>query len=94
MVNLNIRIDEKLKEDAENILARLGLTASDAIRLFFAQIRNTRSIPFELKLYEEPNEELQSAMKRADAYAKGQDKVLFKSHQTLADLKADVEKND
>lgn len=66
MVNLTIRIDEKLKADAESVLARLGLTASDAVRLFFAQIRNTRSIPFELKAYDEVTEKLKMQLIEAE----------------------------
>ncbi len=54
MANLNIRMDENLKTEAEKVLSRLGLTASEAVRIFFSQIRNTQSIPFELKLYDEP----------------------------------------
>lgn len=50
MANLNIRIDENLKHDVENILYRLGLNASDAVRIFFTRIREERGIPFELKL--------------------------------------------
>ncbi len=92
MVNLNIRIDEKLKEDAEIVLSRLGLTVSDAVRLFFAQVRNTRSIPFELKLYEEPNTKLQASMKRADDYVCGKKSEGFKKCSTLEDFKSDVEK--
>ncbi|MBQ7659257.1 MAG: type II toxin-antitoxin system RelB/DinJ family antitoxin [Alphaproteobacteria bacterium] len=66
MVNLNIRIDENLKADVEAVLMRLGLTTSDAVRLFFAQIRNTRSIPFELKVYDEPNETLKRDLIQAE----------------------------
>lgn len=54
MININIRIDEQLKKDTEVILDSLGLTISDAVRIYFSQIRNTRSIPFMLKSNEEP----------------------------------------
>lgn len=50
MANLNIRIDENLKHDVDKILYRLGLNASDAVRIFFTRIREERGIPFELKL--------------------------------------------
>lgn len=66
MANLNIRVDEKLKADAEAILCRLGLSVSDAVRLFLAQIRNTRGIPFELKLYDEPTPAAIAAIKEAE----------------------------
>ena len=66
MANLTVRIDEKLKADAESVLSKLGLTASDAIRIFFSQIRNTKGIPFELKLYDEPSAETVAAIKQAE----------------------------
>ena len=66
MANLTVRIDEKLKADAESVLSKLGLTASDAIRIFFSQIRNTKGIPFELKLYDEPSAETVEAIKQAE----------------------------
>ena len=50
MANLNVRIDENLKHDVEKILHRLGLNASDAVRIFFTRICEERGIPFELKL--------------------------------------------
>lgn len=50
MANLNIRIDANLKQDVDKILGRLGLNASDAVRIFFARIREERGIPFALKL--------------------------------------------
>ena len=66
MANLTVRIDEKLKADAESVLSKLGLTASDAIRIFFSQIRNTKGIPFELKLYDDPSAETVAAIKQAE----------------------------
>ena len=45
---INARIDSKLKKDTEAILARIGLTSSEFIRLCYTQVRNKRSIPFTL----------------------------------------------
>lgn len=66
MTNLNIRIDTKLKTEAEAVLCRLGLTTSDAVRIFFSQIRNTQSIPFELKLSDTPSREAIQAIAEAE----------------------------
>lgn len=66
MANLTVRMDENLKADAEKVLERLGLTASEAVRLFFAQIRNTRSIPFALCAGDEPNEKLEKIFEEAE----------------------------
>lgn len=48
--NLCVRIEPKLKEQAEIILAELGITVSDAITMFSKQIILQRGMPFEVKL--------------------------------------------
>ncbi len=44
------RINSGLKENAENILAQLGITPSSAIQMFYSQIVLTRGLPLELQL--------------------------------------------
>ena len=44
------RIDTKLKENAEDILAQLGISPSSAIQMFYSKIVLTRGMPFELRL--------------------------------------------
>lgn len=44
------RIDTKLKENAEGILSRLGISPSSAIQMLYSQIVLTKGIPFEVKL--------------------------------------------
>lgn len=44
------RVEESLKADVERVLAKLGLSVSEAIGLFMAQIKLKRGIPFEVKL--------------------------------------------
>ena len=46
---LQIRIDEKIKRDAQKILAELGLDMSTAIKLFLHNIIITESVPLELR---------------------------------------------
>ena len=47
--NLYARIEPELKEQAETILAALGIPASNAITMFYKQIILQRGIPFERK---------------------------------------------
>lgn len=61
---INARVKPDLKEDAEAILAKLGITATQAITMFYEQIRMNKGIPFELKV---PNEETIQAMEDARA---------------------------
>jgi DNA-damage-inducible protein J len=57
------RIDEKVKEDVEQVLRKLGLTVSEAISLFMAQIRLRRGIPFDVTV---PNKETLKVFKDTD----------------------------
>ena len=47
---VHTRMDTALKENVEAILAQLGLTSSDAIKLFYKQIELNGGLPFELKV--------------------------------------------
>lgn len=49
---LNVRIPEKLKQEATHVLEGIGLTPSSAVRMFFAQIVNRGGIPFQIKKQE------------------------------------------
>ncbi len=44
------RIDNGLKENAENILSQLGISPSSAIQMFYSQIVLTKSLPLNLRL--------------------------------------------
>ena len=48
--NLYARIEPDVKEKAENILATLGIPASNAINMFYKQIILQRGLPFEVKI--------------------------------------------
>ena len=44
------RIDTQLKENAENILTRLGISPSSAIQMLYSQIVLQKGMPFDLRL--------------------------------------------
>lgn len=44
------RIDTGLKENAEGILAQLGITPSSAIQMLYSQIVLTKGMPFDIRL--------------------------------------------
>ena len=62
---LTVRLDPELKESVEQILAELGLSASQAIHLFYKQVEIHQGLPFDLRL---PNETTRRAL--ADARAR------------------------
>ena len=47
---IQIRVEEKLKHDADLIFEDLGLDTPTAIRLFLKKVVVSKSIPFELKV--------------------------------------------
>ena len=47
---VHVRVKPELKEDVEQILATLGITTTQAITMFFEQIKMHQGIPFELKI--------------------------------------------
>ena len=52
--NMYARIEPDLKSQAETILAALGISASNAITMFYKQIVLQKGLPFEVKLPEHP----------------------------------------
>ena len=63
---INLRIDNDLKSDAEQILNRLGLTMSTAITLFLRQVELTGGLPFPVQLPPGPKHLDASTMSKED----------------------------
>lgn len=51
---INLRVDEDLKYQADQVLKGMGLTMSSAITMFLTQVVRTNSIPLELKAINNP----------------------------------------
>ena len=49
-VNMCIRIDSELKNQAEDILSQLGMTMSGTINMFLTQIVREKAVPLNLSL--------------------------------------------
>jgi DNA-damage-inducible protein J len=70
MANLNIRVDDKLKEQTEDIFDYIGMSLSTAVTIFLKQVVRSNGIPFELQgdpFYSQENQaRLRAAIKRMD----------------------------
>ncbi len=44
------RVEPELKRGAEAVLKKLGLTSSEAITLFYTQVKLTKGLPFPLRV--------------------------------------------
>jgi len=60
-VTIKSRVSPELKEQAELLFAALGLSTSDAIRMFLQQSVNTGGLPFQ-PTTKRPNDETLEAM--------------------------------
>ncbi|WPL13399.1 Antitoxin DinJ [Thiorhodovibrio litoralis] len=83
---VHVRIDEQIKVQATETLAAMGLSVSDAVRVFLTRVVADQQLPFALKV---PNAETRAAMSEADAIAKAH-RARFESAEDLFD---DLEKN-
>ncbi|MBY0416530.1 MAG: type II toxin-antitoxin system RelB/DinJ family antitoxin [Pararheinheimera sp.] len=83
---VHVRIDEKIKEQAAETLASMGLTVSDAVRVFLTRVVAEKELPFSLKA---PNAQSVNAMAETDTILQNH-KARF---ETVDDLINDIEKN-
>lgn len=83
---VHVRVDENIKLEATETLALMGLSVSDAVRVFLTRVVAEKQLPFLLKV---PNPETHAAMMEADAIANGR-KARF---ATADELLNDLEKN-
>ncbi len=60
---LHVRMDTEMKRKATVALAAMGLTASEAVRLFFHRIAVDQAFPLELKV---PNPQTRRAMAESE----------------------------
>jgi len=75
------RIAPELKMDVERILARLGLTPSEAINVFFNQVVLHKGLPFEIKVPNMTFEEAQAIL--MSKLKEGEDSVVNEGWMTV-----------
>ena len=83
---LHVRVDDDIKDQATQTLAAMGLSMSDAVRLFLRRVVVEQAFPLELKV---PNAETLAAMEESRA-------MMAKRRARFAsadELFADLEKN-
>ena len=63
---IRARVEPELKHQAEELLRELGLSATEAITLFYKQVTMHRGLPFEVKI---PNADTAEALRQAESGA-------------------------
>jgi DNA-damage-inducible protein J len=61
--DVRCRIDAKVKAEATEVIEAMGLSVSDAIRLFLKRVASEGAIPFELRM---PNAKTIAAMEEIE----------------------------
>lgn len=87
MANMNIRMDDETKKQAEVLFAELGMNMTTAINVFLRQAIREKGIPFEVKI-DEPNSVTVAAIEEGRKLVK--DKTV-KGYQNMASLKSALE---
>ena len=59
---IRARVEPDLKHEAEAVFSQLGLSATEAITLFYAQVTLHHGLPFAVRL---PNAETREALRQA-----------------------------
>lgn len=78
------RIDGQVKEKAATVLAEMGLSVSDAIRMLLVRVAAEKALPFEARV---PNAATVAAMEELERGG-------GKSFATVEELMADLNAND
>jgi len=60
---IRARVEPQLKHEAEQVFAALGMSATQAITLFYKQVSLHHGIPFEVKI---PNTQTLAAIREAE----------------------------
>ena len=87
--NINIRMDEGLKQEFDLLCNELGLNMTTAFNVFARAVVRHRKIPFEIAL--EPNTETLKAIAEIQKAKKSPDKKLYSGFsELLKEVEADV----
>lgn len=85
---LHVRMDDDLKEQATEALAKIGLSTSDAVRLLFKRIVAEQAFPLELKV---PNAQTREAMAEVEAMIASKQARFRTAEEALEALNAGLE---
>ena len=80
---LHIRVDDDIKDQATQALNAMGLSMSDAVRLFLRRVVVDQAFPLELKV---PNAETQAAIAESRLMMSKRIARFADAHTLLADL--------
>jgi DNA-damage-inducible protein J len=78
---VHARIEPKLKRSAERVFTKLGISTTEAIRLFLKQVELHKGLPFPVSI---PNEETIAAMMETN------DATALKRYRSFRELREQI----
>ncbi len=75
---IHARVEPRLKESAEKVFSKVGITTTEAIRLFLKQVELHKGLPFAVAI---PNAETVAAMAEAN------DPAALKRYKSFGELR-------
>jgi DNA-damage-inducible protein J len=78
---VHARIDPRLKKAAERIFTKIGISTTEAIRLFLKQVELHKGLPFPVSI---PNEETVKAMMETN------DATALKRYRSFRELREQI----
>ena len=88
--NINIRMDENLKQDFDSLCGELGLNMTTAFNIFARTVIRQRGLPFSVAL-DTPNAETLAAVAEVQRMKRTPNKKLYSNFsELLKEVEADV----
>lgn len=84
---IHVRVDDQIKLEATETLASMGLSVSDAVRVFLTRVVVEKQLPFPLKT---PNPDTHAAMLEAEKIAKKRAARFSSAEELFNDLEKNV----
>lgn len=88
-LNLQVRMDKEDKEAAEAVFEVLGMTTSQAIKIFLRQVVLNNALPFKVAI-PQPNQETLEAIQEIQAMIDGKVESKGMSYKEFIDLQRNL----
>ena len=86
---LHVRLENDLKAEANAVLDAIGLSAAEAVRLFYKRVVAEQALPLELKV---PNAETRAAMEESRKMMRARRARFATADDLIASLEAPARK--
>ena len=83
MAQVNFRVEDDLKTEADYILGRIGLSMSAALNIFIRQVVDRRGIPFEIRISDTSLSSPERILQAARDYENGKKNYHFHELPTM-----------